>query len=95
MKNNLTPEFMRNIFIEIDHPYNLRNRVEFQTSNVHTVFCGTETISFRGPKIWSIVPEEIKESLSLTEFKMKIKKWKPLGCVCRLCKNYIAQIGFI
>ena len=25
----------------------------------------------------------------------QIRKWRPLDCPCRLCKNYIPQVGFI
>ena len=95
VKNNLSPVFMKNVFSNSTNPYNLRNMPEFGTSNVHTVHNGTETISFRGPKTWSLVPQEIKNSKSLIEFKNKIKYWKPVGCMCRLCKTYIYNLGFI
>ena len=95
IKNNLSPSFMNNIFADSTNPYNLRNAQEFGTTNVHTVHNGTETISFRGPKTWSLVPQEIKHSKSINEFKNKIKYWKPVGCTCRLCKIYIPNLGFI
>ena len=95
VKHNLSPIFMKNIFRESTNPYNIRNFPEFQTSNVRTVYNGTETISFRGPKTWSLVPNEIKNSTSLSVFKNKIKHWKPEGCMCRLCKVYIQDLGFL
>ena len=93
--NNLSPNFMETIFPISKHNYNLRMDSSFQTTNVHTVSYGTETISFRGPRTWSIVPNEIKCSSSLRIFKAKIKNWKPIGCNCRLCKVYIPHYGFI
>ena len=45
--------------------------------------------------MWNIVPQNIRESSSLNDFKSLIKFWKPGTCPCRLCKNYIAQVGFI
>ena len=95
VKNNLSPSFMKNIFIEHKKPYNLRNNPEFKTSNVHTVFNGTETITSRGPKTWTLVPSHIKKSKSVSEFKDKIKYWEPVGCECRLCKVYVQDLGFI
>ena len=86
---------MNNVFSVSTNPYNLRNAPEFDTSNVHTVHNGTETISFRGPKTWSLVPQEIKNSKSIIEFKNKIRYWKPVGCMCRLCKTFIYNLGFI
>ena len=67
----------------------------FQTRNVDTVHNGTETLSFLGPKIWSIIPDDFKLSKNLLEFKTKIRKWKLEKCPCRLCKMYIPGVGFI
>ena len=94
-KNNLSPEFMKEIFMERTQPYQLRKKTELKVSNVKTVFCGKETISFRGPMVWNLVPEDIKNSNTLQEFKCKIKHWKPEGCSCRLCITFIPQLGFI
>ena len=49
-------------------PYNLRNKIPFQSTNVSTVTYGTETLSFSGPKTWALVPEGIKLSNTLAEF---------------------------
>ena len=95
VKNNISPVFMKNVFPETSNHYNLRTEPEFMTSNIHTVSNGTETISFRGPKTWSLVPKDIKNSKTLSEFKFKIKTWKPVGCMCRMCKMYIPNLGFI
>ena len=67
----------------------------FKGHNVRTVYYGTETISFRGPKIWALVPEDIRASNTIEEFKSKIKGWGPEGCTCRLCKVYVQNIGFL
>ena len=95
IKNNLSPMIMKNIFTEIPNTYNLRNNRIWATHNVHTVNNGTETLTFRGPKTWDILPEAIKKSKSLNEFKNKVKTWKPDGCTCRLCKTYISELGFL
>ena len=90
-KQNLSPSFMQSIFCTVEKKYDLRNKPDFHTDNIRTVHNGTETISFRGPKIWELVPREIKESTTLNEFKNKIK---PIGCTCRLCRVFIANLGF-
>ena len=66
----------------------------FKTCNVKTVSWGTETLSHLGPKIWEIVPKDIKK-FSLSKFTKKIRKWKPIACPCRLCKTYIQGVGFM
>ena len=48
----------------------------------------------RGPITWELVPQDIREVESLALFKTKIKNWKPTGCTCRLCKEYIRGLGY-
>ena len=52
VKNNLAPTIMKNVFPNREVSYNLRNMNPFQSRNVSTVYNGTETIAFRGPKTW-------------------------------------------
>ena len=95
VKNGISPEMMNWVFNEIPNTHNLRNNRIWSTYNIRTVNCGTETLSFRGPKTWDLLPDYIKEAESLNEFKIKIKAWKPVGCTCRLCKTYITSLGFL
>ena len=95
IKNNIAPTFMKEVFTDTKNDRDLRNKSSFHTSNVKSVYNGTETISFRGPQIWSLVPDSIKNSHTLAQFKRDIKQWKPQGCMCRLCKTYIQNLGFI
>ena len=74
VKNNLSPRLRKHVFPDREISYNLRNLNPFQSTNVSTVFNGTETVAFRGPKIWAIVPEDIKKSVSLIQFKEKDQK---------------------
>ena len=93
IENNLSPSIMSTVFPRCLIPYNLRSVHKFETSNVRTVHFGTETISSRGPKIWQMLPDQIKGAKGLTEFKNKIKRWEPFECDCRLCKTCIANLG--
>ena len=93
--HNLSPSIMKATFPERSMPYNLRNNIPFQSTNVNAAYYGTETLSFRGPKTWALVLEGINYSKTLVEFMAKIRTWKPIGCTCRLCKIYIANLGFL
>ena len=91
----ISPTPMQHLFKEKTHHYDLRNKNNWEGENVRTVIYGRETIKNLGPKIWSIVPNDIKEATSLIQFKSKIKKWKPEGCRCRLCKSYVYRLGYL
>ena len=95
VKNNISPQLMKNIFIQKENTYNLRRDHIWEIRAVKSVYHGTESLSFRGPKTWDMLPTDIKNSESLREFIFKVKKWKPVGCTCRLCKVYINNLGFI
>ena len=62
---------------------------------VHSVYHGTQSLSFLGPKIWDLVQVELKQSETLYSFKLKIRNWVPFECPCRICKTYIQQVGFL
>ena len=91
----LSPPLMNEIFVERNNNYSLRGNNLLTRRRVNSVRYGTEAVSFLAPKIWDILPKDIKDSESLDIFKRKIKKWIPSECPCRLCKTYVPQVGFI
>ena len=93
--NGLSPDIMQDIFEIKSNYYNTRNAPAFSSRNIKTVRYGLQTISYMAPKIWDLVPKEMKQVTTLNEFKAKIKIWKLENCPCRLCRTYLPQIGFI
>ena len=75
--------------------YNLRHSSQFSTDPIHSVYRGTESVSYLGPKIWEQIPAEIKNRESLDWFKREIKNWKAVECPCRICRTFIPNLGFI
>ena len=70
--NNQSPELLSNIFpVSCGNKCNLRSANVFQARNVHTVRYGTETLSFLAPKVWALVPEDIKNAPTVELFKKK------------------------
>ena len=65
-----------------ENSYNLRNFQQLASSTKKTTKMGLETISYHGPQLWNLVPQEIKESASFLIFKDKIKKWNCTNCPC-------------
>ena len=91
----LSPDILREIFVPKISLYNLRRDNTFERLQVHSAYHGTESLSFLGPKIWDLAPLELKQLESLEVFKLKINKWIPFECPCRLCRTYIQQVGFV
>ena len=74
--NGLSPDIMQNIFESKSNYYNTHNVPEFSSRNIKTVRYGLQTISYMAPKIWNLVPKEMKKVTTLNEFKAKIRIWK-------------------
>ena len=90
VKHDLSPLPVREIFTPSPS-----DKKDWIIPGVRTVNNGLETVRYRGPKTWDLVPQEIKNSKSLIEFQDNIKRWKPMGCTCKLCKVYISDLGYI
>ena len=76
---------MEEVFTFKNVDYDLRNNTSLKIGNLKTVYFGTESLTNLGAKIWNL----------LSTFKSRISNWVTDECSCRMCKNYVAKIGFI
>lgn len=99
--NNLSPEFMSGIFLKANNNLdnvscNTRNHREFYyESNPRTENYGIASLGYFSPKIWAILPNDIKSSSTVDIFRSKIMDWNITNCPCRLCKEYVPNLGFV
>ena len=83
------------------HVFPLKETVRYPNENpfvslrIRTVSWGDRNLAYFGPRIWQIIPEEIRNESNLSIFKKKIRQWKPINCPCRICKRYVPCLGFI
>ena len=61
---------------------------KYYSSHINSVQYVEYLLTFLDPEIWQLVSIEIRSCNSLTEFKRKIKLWKPITSLCQLFKNY-------
>ena len=76
---------MEEVFTFKNVDYDLRNNTSLKIGNLKTVYYGTESLTNLGAKIWNL----------LSTFKSRISTWVTDEFSCRMCKNYVAKIGFI
>ena len=88
VKNNLCPEPVQELFKQNENG-------KWIIQKVRTENYGKETLRYRGPVTWNLLPEDIKSANSLKSFENQIVNWKPIGCTCRLCKTYVKNLGYI
>ena len=95
IKNELAPPIMDSMFERRNESYKLHNFQEFLTERKKTVHYDFETLSYRSPQLWSLLPENIKEVESLKITKRKVKNRICDDHPCRLCKPFFQNIGFL
>ena len=92
VKNGLCPEIMKDLFHLRQNP---DGTSKFIIPNVNNEYMGKLSLRYFGPVVWeTMLPEVYKRINALEKFKDDIKKWVP-HCKCRLCKAYIAGVGFV
>ena len=66
---------MSNMFkLKAEDSYNLRQVSEFSRPMVKSVYHGTESISYLGPRTCDILPEKLKNIDNFEQFKKEFKK---------------------
>ena len=86
---------MSELFEKCNLNYNFRSQTDFLLHSVNTVAYGLNSLKYFAGKVWSIVPFEIRNTISLEEFLAKIKNWRREYCPCRVCLTYIHQVDYI
>ena len=70
-----SPKVFSNSFKFSDQQtYDMNHSSQFNVFQVRSVYNGTESISFLGPKVKQMIPASTNEKSSLESFKAAIKK---------------------
>ena len=93
--HNIAQTIFSDLFLRNNNTYNTRVKSDFVIPQIKTVFKGSNSIRCYGPVIWNLITAEMKYVDSLETFKSKTRKWKPNNCPCRICENYIPNVGFL
>ena len=67
---------MSDLFVARENKYNIRNFQQLEFLHKRTAKFGTETISYSGPQIWNLIPEDLRTLATLNKLKKEIKKMK-------------------
>ena len=71
--NQIAPTYMSDIFIPQKTVINTRNSMYRLKTQIKRSNMGQNSLSCIGPKLWNILPNEIKSSESTNSFKHKLK----------------------
>ena len=83
----LNPQFMWLYFKYREVPYNVRRGPVLFIPPARSTIYGTNSAHFRGSLIWNKLPNLVKSSRSISEFKNVIKKIGNIDCGCMICRR--------
>ena len=95
IKNNLSVTIMNDIFQPRAVRYNLRSQIDFTRPNVNSEHFGISSLRYMAAKVWDMVPNDMKYVNEIETFKSNIRKWKPVNCHCKLCRDYASCVGYV
>ena len=84
---DVNPDFMKNYFSIKGIPYSLKNGSALKIPSVRSTYYGINSIHFRACLLWNKLPNSLKESQLLPEFKHKIKAIEKMDCSCTICRS--------
>ena len=94
-KHILSESCLKDLFGVVNGNYNLRSQPYFGVPGINTVLYGANSIRYFESVIWNSLPNDLKNICNLDLLKTTIQRWKPVDCLCRLCKKYLDSLGFI
>ncbi len=84
--NKLNPSFMWDLFTVKQCLHDLRSKnLLILGKNLNNK--GSNSFTHRGAILWNKLPDSIKNSVSMSIFKKKIKLWNGSKCTCKICQQ--------
>ena len=74
VQRDLSPSIFKKLFNKRTLNYELRHLSQFTVPRVESVYNRSESIACLGPKIWNMVPSELKKVPSTSSYKKAIKE---------------------
>ena len=86
--NHDNPAFMSWLFPPKSIPYSLRRQNLLEIPNSDSVRHGINSFSFRASILWNKIPDTIKTSGNISEFKSKLCELNLTSlCTCKICRT--------
>ena len=83
--NDMNPQYFKTMFQTKRTEYHLRDSDLLVQPRVRTSTFGLKSVTYFGPKLWNMLPSEIKSAATVGSFKLRLSMWKGPSCQCHLC----------
>ena len=75
--------------------YNLQTQSDFLRNSINSSKYGLNSMRLFATKAWQMLPMEMKNLKCHEDFKCKTRRWEPDGCDCKLCKDFVSNLGYV
>jgi hypothetical protein len=86
----LGPSYLSDLLEEKSHDHNIRSERNASQPKVNTISYGINSFRYKGAKIWNSLPNNLKNSASLDEFKKLVKTWYGPKCNYQMCTRLLS-----
>ena len=93
LKNGLSNQIMSELLDLQNIEYKFCSQTDFSLGAVYTTNYGLQWLRYFAPKIWNMIPADIRNVKNISEFTLKIKSWIPDACPFILSWPYTCQVG--
>ena len=87
--NDMGPDYLSCLFSKSNTPYQLRDDNKLIQPLKRTTTFGIKSFAYFGTHFWNMLPNHIKNSVSLYDFKSLIRKWSGPTCCCSVCTQVV------
>ena len=75
IKNGVSPKYLKEMFMEQESSYEMRDNSKFSLPTFETVRYGKDSFRYFGAKLWNNIPIGTKSRTSLNTFKSAVTQW--------------------
>ena len=83
--NKQTPVYLHDLIVMKKTSYSFRYRNTVDLPRVNTTRYGLNSIRYAAAKMWNDFEGNLREDMTLNQFKILINKWDGQGCSCSFC----------
>ena len=83
--NQIGPSTSFDLYENMNTTYNLRDKNKLVQPKVNTTTFGLRSLRYSGASLYNQLPNNLKESLDLNQFKNLLKSWVGPTCKCGIC----------
>ena len=83
--NKQTPVYLHDLVTIKKSSYSFRYNNTVNIPRVNTTRYGLHSLRYGAAKLWNELPNDLREGISLNNFKSLISKWDGDGCSCSFC----------